>query len=89
MCMMHANNGLFGLRRGVWPLLVCELLLVALAACHGSSSLSDVEARKASVDSVLRGISHTDSLAVLAHDYEHREPDSCGELEIGNVECTV
>ncbi|MBR1550700.1 MAG: response regulator [Muribaculaceae bacterium] len=69
--MMHANNGLFGLRRGVWPLLVCELLLVALAACHGSSSLSDVEARKASVDSVLRGISHTDSLAVLAHDYEH------------------
>ena len=25
----------------------------------------------------------------LAHEYEHRESDSCRELETGNVECTV
>ena len=71
MCMKHANKGRVGLHRRVWPLLVCGLMVLVAVACRGTSSTTASEARKASVDSVLRGINHTDSLAVLAHDYEH------------------
>ncbi|MBQ4366735.1 MAG: response regulator [Muribaculaceae bacterium] len=78
MRQARANKGCKRLRRRVWPVVLLAWLIGALSGCghHGNQ---DDKAHRARIDSVLASINHTDSLAVMANEYEHAG-DKVGQM---------